>query len=148
MGLDTAARTYRLAFGTEMGMLGIFQQRPSQGWGSEAEVQDPVYATNAFYDALETNDSAVAVLGDDTLKLISRELVESVRRNVTIDWTSRESVRAKLRLAVKRVLRKGQRVPIRIDYYQGGGGRSLRQFRVLLQKLAQQNILQELSSTR
>jgi type I restriction enzyme, R subunit len=60
----------------------------------------------AFYDALETNDSAVAVLGDDQLKLIARELVESVRKNVTIDWTSRESVRAKLRLAVKRVLRK------------------------------------------
>jgi type I restriction enzyme, R subunit len=60
----------------------------------------------AFYDALEANDSAVSVLGDDTLKLIARELVDSVRRNVTIDWTSRESVRAKLRLAVKRVLRK------------------------------------------
>lgn len=60
----------------------------------------------AFYDALETNDSAVAVLGDDTLKTIARELVETVRRNVTIDWTVKESVRAKLRVMVKRVLNK------------------------------------------
>jgi len=60
----------------------------------------------AFYDALETNDSAVKVLGDETLRTIARELVETVRRNVTIDWTVRESVRAKLRVVVKRVLRK------------------------------------------
>ncbi len=60
----------------------------------------------AFYDALETNDSAVQVLGDETLKTIARELVESVRRNVTIDWTVKETVRAKLRVMVKRVLRK------------------------------------------
>lgn len=60
----------------------------------------------AFYDALEVNDSAVQVLGDDTLKNIARELVEAVRNNVTIDWTVREAVRAKLRVMVKRVLRK------------------------------------------
>jgi len=60
----------------------------------------------AFYDALETNDSAVKVLGDDTLKMIARELVETVRRNVTIDWTMRENVRAQLRVLVKRILRK------------------------------------------
>ncbi len=60
----------------------------------------------AFYDALEVNDSAVKVLGDDTLKRIARELVETVRRNVTIDWTVKESVRAKLRVIVKRILRK------------------------------------------
>jgi type I restriction enzyme R subunit len=60
----------------------------------------------AFYDALETNDSAVKVLGDETLRNIARELVEAVRNNVTIDWTVRESVRAKLRTLVKRVLRK------------------------------------------
>jgi type I restriction enzyme, R subunit len=60
----------------------------------------------AFYDALETNDSAVKVLGDDTLKLIARELVETVRRNVTIDWTIRDNVRAHLRVLVKRILRK------------------------------------------
>jgi len=60
----------------------------------------------AFYDALETNDSAVAVLGDGTLRGIARELVEAVRDNVTIDWTLRENVRAQLRVIVKRILRK------------------------------------------
>jgi type I restriction enzyme R subunit len=60
----------------------------------------------AFYDALEVNDSAVKVLGEETLKTIAKELVASVRRSVTIDWTVRESVRAKLRALVKRVLRK------------------------------------------
>src|SRR5260221_1132369 len=60
----------------------------------------------AFYDALEVNDSAVKVLGDATLRTIARELVQTVKRNVTIDWTVRESVRAKLRTVVKRLLRK------------------------------------------
>ena len=60
----------------------------------------------AFYDALETNDSAVQVLGDETLRDIARELVETVRRNVTIDWTLRENVRAHLRVLVRRILRK------------------------------------------
>ncbi|MCY4377000.1 MAG: DUF3387 domain-containing protein, partial [Spirochaetaceae bacterium] len=60
----------------------------------------------AFYDALETNDSAVQVLGDDTLRDIARELVDTVRSNVTIDWTLRENVRANLRRLVKRILRK------------------------------------------
>jgi type I restriction enzyme R subunit len=60
----------------------------------------------AFYDALEVNDSAVKVLGDDTLRLIARELVDTVRHNVTIDWTVKESVKAKLRTMVKRILRK------------------------------------------
>ncbi len=60
----------------------------------------------AFYDALEANDSAVKVLGDETLRHIARELVGKVRNNVTIDWTLRENVRAKLRVLVKRTLRK------------------------------------------
>jgi len=60
----------------------------------------------AFYDALEVNDSAVKVLGDETLRLIARELVEAVRRNVTIDWAVKETARAKLRAMVKRILRK------------------------------------------
>ena len=60
----------------------------------------------AFYDALETNDSAVQVLGDETLRAIARELVDTVRSNVTIDWTLRENIRAKLRALVKRILRK------------------------------------------
>jgi len=60
----------------------------------------------AFYDALETNDSAVAVLGDETLKRIAQELVATVKRNATIDWNLRESARAKMRVMVKRLLRK------------------------------------------
>ena len=60
----------------------------------------------AFYDALETNDSAVKVLGDETLRDIARELVHTVRKNVTIDWTLRENVRAQLRVLVRRILRK------------------------------------------
>ena len=60
----------------------------------------------AFYDALETNDSAVKVLGEPTLTKIARELVDTVRKNVTIDWTVRENVRAHLRVIVKRILRK------------------------------------------
>lgn len=60
----------------------------------------------AFYDALEVNDSAVQVLGDETLRAIARDLVEAVRRNVSIDWTERETVRAKLRTIIKRLLRK------------------------------------------
>ena len=60
----------------------------------------------AFYDALETNDSAVKVLGDAALRTIARELVATVRANVSIDWTVRENVRAQLRVLVKRILRK------------------------------------------
>ena len=60
----------------------------------------------AFYDALETNDSAVQVLGDETLRAIARELVETVRNNVTIDWTLRENVRAQLRVMVRRILNR------------------------------------------
>jgi type I restriction enzyme, R subunit len=59
----------------------------------------------AFYDALETNDSAVAVLGDESLRIIARELTEMVRRNATIDWTVKESARANLRRLVRRILR-------------------------------------------
>ena len=60
----------------------------------------------AFYDALSVNDSAVEVLGDETLRGIAQELVVAVRKNVTIDWTIRENVRAQLRVIVKRILRK------------------------------------------
>ena len=60
----------------------------------------------AFYDALGASDSAVQVLGDETLRDIARELVETVRSNVTIDWTLRNNVRANLRRLVKHVLRK------------------------------------------
>ncbi|HWQ43581.1 MAG TPA: type I restriction endonuclease subunit R [Desulfosporosinus sp.] len=60
----------------------------------------------AFYDALSTNDSAKQVLGDKTLSIIAREVLQTVRGNVTIDWTVKESVRANLRRMVKRILRK------------------------------------------
>jgi len=60
----------------------------------------------AFYDALEINDSAVQVLGDEQLRLIAREIAEKVKANATIDWTIRESARAKLMVLVKRTLNK------------------------------------------
>jgi type I restriction enzyme R subunit len=60
----------------------------------------------AFYDALALNESAVAVLGNDQLKLIAVELIRSVRGSVTIDWQFKESARAKMRVAVKKILRR------------------------------------------
>ncbi|MEX2193012.1 MAG: type I restriction endonuclease subunit R [Nitrosarchaeum sp.] len=60
----------------------------------------------AFYDALEVNDSAVKVLGDDALRKIALELTQMIRNSVTIDWTQRESVQAEIRLKVKKILRK------------------------------------------
>jgi len=59
-----------------------------------------------FYDALATNESAVRELTDETLKKIAHELTENLRQNLSVDWTERDSVRAKLRLMVKRILRK------------------------------------------
>jgi len=59
-----------------------------------------------FYDALAANESAVRELTDETLKKIAHELTENLRQNLSVDWSERESVRAKLRLMVKRVLRK------------------------------------------
>ena len=60
----------------------------------------------AFYDALEVNDTAVKILGDETLKTMSRELFEADKNHTTIDWTVKESLRARLRTLVKRILRK------------------------------------------
>ncbi len=60
----------------------------------------------AFYEALEINDSAVKVMGDEKLKLIAQELVTAVRKSITLDWTIRDSARAKIRLKVKAILRK------------------------------------------
>jgi hypothetical protein len=60
----------------------------------------------AFYDALETNDSAVKILGDDILKQIARDLLKAVKANTTIDWTMKESVQAKIKVIVKRILKK------------------------------------------
>jgi len=77
--------------------------REAQARGEALRLSDDELA---FYDALEVNDSAVKVLGDETLRDIARELVATVRRSVTIDWTLRENVRAQLRVIVKRILRK------------------------------------------
>jgi type I restriction enzyme R subunit len=63
----------------------------------------------AFYDAVAQNESAVMELGDETLKAIARDLVRTIRDNWTIDWDVKESVRAKMRSAVRRIL-------IRYDY--------------------------------
>ncbi|HEJ1890214.1 type I restriction endonuclease subunit R [Pseudomonas aeruginosa] len=60
----------------------------------------------AFYDALANNEASVRELGDEVLAKIAHELTESLRQNVTVDWSNRDSVRAKLRLLVKRILRK------------------------------------------
>ena len=59
----------------------------------------------AFYSALEVNDTSVAILGDDMLRHIARELVDTVKKNTSIDWTVRENVKAKMRIAVKKILR-------------------------------------------
>ena len=60
----------------------------------------------AFYDALAQNESAVQVLGDQQLAIIARELEDQVKRNVSIDWTIKETVRTKMRVLVKKILRK------------------------------------------
>ncbi len=60
----------------------------------------------AFYSALEVNDNSVAVLGDEVLRHIARELVDTVKKNTSIDWTVRDNVQAKMRIAVKKILRK------------------------------------------
>lgn len=60
----------------------------------------------AFYDALATNDSAVQAMGDEKLKVIAAELISKVRQSVTIDWTLRESARARIKVMVKRILNK------------------------------------------
>jgi type I restriction enzyme R subunit len=79
------------------------QMREGQKRGKDLGLTDDEVA---FYDALETNDSAVKVLGEPTLKEIARELVSHVRKSVTIDWTLRESAQAQIRVLVRRILRK------------------------------------------
>ena len=79
------------------------QMRAAHRRGADLGLSDEELA---FYDALEVNDSAVKVLGDENLRVIARELVDTVRRNVTIDWAVKETARAKLRVMVRRILRK------------------------------------------
>ncbi len=106
--LEQAVRKYQnRAVGTAQVIEELIQlardMRAADARGERLNLSDDELA---FYDALETNDSAVKVLGDETLKTIARELVATVRNNVTIDWTLRENVRAQLRVYVKRILRK------------------------------------------
>ncbi|MBD3672765.1 MAG: type I restriction endonuclease subunit R [Planctomycetaceae bacterium] len=61
---------------------------------------------SAFYDALAANESAVDVMGDKQLAVIAHELLTTVKKNATIDWTIKETVRAKMRVVVRRILRK------------------------------------------
>ena len=68
-----------------------------------------------FYDALANNESAVRELQDETLKKIAQELTQSLRKNITVKWSERESVRAKLRLMVRRVLKKYKYPPDQQD---------------------------------
>ena len=68
-----------------------------------------------FYDALANKESAVRELTDETLKKIAQELAENLRRNLSVDWSARESVQAKLRLMVKRILRKYKYPPDQQD---------------------------------
>ena len=68
-----------------------------------------------FYDALAANESAVRELADETLKKIAHELTENLRQNLSVDWSERESVRARLRLMVKRILRKYKYPPDSAD---------------------------------
>ena len=77
--------------------------RKAQARGKQLHLTDDELA---FYDALGVNDGAVQVLGEPTLTDIARALVVAVKKNVTIDWTVRENVRANLRVIVKRILRK------------------------------------------
>lgn len=79
------------------------QMREAQARGEEVGLSDEELA---FYDALETNDSAVKVLGDETLRAIAKELTDTVRRNASIDWTVKETARANLRRLVRRILRR------------------------------------------
>ncbi|MGC8118633.1 type I restriction endonuclease subunit R [Metapseudomonas otitidis] len=77
--------------------------RAARQRGEESGLSDEEIA---FYDALAENDSAVQMMGDDTLKLIAHELLVSLRGNVTVDWARRDSARARMRVLVKRILRR------------------------------------------
>jgi type I restriction enzyme R subunit len=106
--LDESIRKYQNRALEAAQVIGVLidlakQMREAQKRGENLGLTDDEVA---FYDALEVNDSAVKVLGDDNLRLIARELVEAVRRSVTIDWTVRENARAQIRVIVRRILRK------------------------------------------
>lgn len=79
------------------------QMKKEQGKGKELSLNDD---EKAFYDALMINDSAVKVLRNEMLWKIALRLTDTIRNNISIDWTKRENIQAKLRVKVKRILRK------------------------------------------
>jgi type I restriction enzyme R subunit len=79
------------------------EMREADQRGEDLGLNEPELA---FYDALADNESAIDVMGDEKLAYIARELVREVRKNVTIDWTVRQSARARIRLIVKKILRR------------------------------------------
>ena len=105
------------------------QQRGTQLNLTEEEV--------AFYDALADNESAKEVLGDTTLKMMAHELVEMIRKNVTIDWTLRDNVQANLRVKVKHLLKKYKYPP---DKQQKATDTVLDQAKLLCKDWAEDNV--------
>src|SRR5690606_30160446 len=79
------------------------EMRAAQSRGEQLGLSDDEVA---FYDALADNGSAKDVMGDEKLRMLAQELVERVKRNVTIDWQVRENARATIRVLVKRLLRQ------------------------------------------
>jgi len=79
------------------------EMREAQRHGEELKLNED---EAAFYDALADNDSAKQVLGDQALAEIARDLTNTIRQSVTIDWTVRENVKAQMRVKVRRILRK------------------------------------------
>lgn len=73
---------------------------------SRAQTMNMTSDELAFYDALSLNESAAEVMGDDQLQTIAREVADKVRKNATIDWSVKESVRARLMVIVRRILKK------------------------------------------
>ncbi|HFE38808.1 MAG TPA: type I restriction endonuclease subunit R [Gammaproteobacteria bacterium] len=77
--------------------------RDARNRGEEEELSDDEIA---FYDALAVNESAVEIMGNDSLKIIAHELLNGLKSNISVDWSHRESARARMRVLVKRILRK------------------------------------------
>ena len=77
--------------------------RASRERGEDVDLSDDEIA---FYDALAENQSAVEIMGDDSLKVIAHELLMKLQQNISIDWAQRDSARARMRVLVKRILRR------------------------------------------
>jgi len=86
----------------------LFSNKSANVIGADVNEISTSEGTNLteFSAALETNDSAVAVLGDEILKTIARDVAKIIRSSTTIDWTMREEVQAQMRVLVKRILKK------------------------------------------